>query len=297
MPRGAGTTCCTKGARSPAASAAALRLKGLRSTNPVVVGDEVVCEADRRRRRVGDRTTSCRAATTSSAAPRTSRKSRTSSPPTSIRRCSMATLRSQPETAPGVPRTAFWRRCEAYKVPATILLAEDTTSLRPTPRPSAAFRAGLRRRRLPRRSTSRRSTARGVDAVRALVAGLHDARGGQLGRRASRRSIQAHSNPSTGRSARASISDEPPQRPPYDHFLGDVPPRRAAGALIDTPGIKGFGLIDIDDARTVALLPRNDAHRRRAAASTTAPTPTNRAVPCARRSHGARWRGRATKAT
>ena len=62
-----------------------LRLKGVRSTNPVVVGDRVVCERDEE-----DAGVICEVVPRRNyiiAGPRTSPKSRTSSPPTSTERC------------------------------------------------------------------------------------------------------------------------------------------------------------------------------------------------------------------
>lgn len=63
-----------------------IRLKGVRSTNPVVVGDEVVCTEGGDGEWVIERILPRRNYIIR--APRTSRKSRTSSPRTSIRHCS-----------------------------------------------------------------------------------------------------------------------------------------------------------------------------------------------------------------
>lgn len=73
-------------------------------------------------------------------------------------------------------------------------------------------------------------------------------------------------------------------------------PLTGGGFLIDTPGIKGFGLIDIDDHELWHYFP--EMMRIGAGCRFYNCTHTHEpAVPCARRSHGARWRGRATKVT
>lgn len=58
-------------------------------------------------------------------------------------------------------------------------------------------------------------------------------------------------------------------------------PLSSGGYLIDTPGIKGFGLIDIADAELWHYFPEM-MRLAPNAASTIAPMSTNRAAPCAK---------------
>ena len=59
-------------------------------------------------------------------------------------------------------------------------------------------------------------------------------------------------------------------------------PLSSGGYLIDTPGIKGFGLIDIADAELWHYFPEMMRLAPPNAASTIAPMSTNRAAPCAK---------------
>lgn len=213
-----------------------LRLKGVRSTNPVVVGDEVVCEADDGSDYV-----------IADIVPRRNyviRRASNLSKESHIIAANvdqallMASLRSPETPTEFVDR--FLVTCEAYKVPVTILLSkidlQDAEAV-------AEFRAvyeGAGYRVLEVSATE----GRGVEAVRELLAG---------------RTTLVSGNSGVGKSTLIQCID-----PALDIRTGEISeshhkgrhtttfstmyPLAGGGAVIDTPGIKGFGLIDIDEA-------------------------------------------------
>ena len=226
-----------------------LRLRGVRSTNPVVVGDEVTCEAD-----AGGDYVIC------DISPRRNyviRRASNLSKESHIIAANvdqallMATLRS-PETA-----TEFVDRflvtCEAYKVPVTILLSKIDLQ---DPQAVADFRAvyesaGYRVMEVSS-ATRRRRRVRYTSCSR--------------GARPSFRAIRASENrrssaPSTPRwtSVPGEIS-ESHHKGRHTTTFSTMYPLAEGGAVIDTPGIKGFRADRHRRCRVVALLPRNDAH-------------------------------------
>ena len=201
-----------------------LRLKGVRSTNPVVVGDEAVCEADGgdcviRRASNLSKESHIIAANVDQA-------------------LLMVTLRS-PET-PKEFADRFLVTCEAYKVPAAILLSkidlQDAEAV-------AEFRAVYEGAGYRVLEVSAKE-GRGVEEVRNLLAG---------------RTTLVSGNSGVGKSTLIQTID-----PSLDIRIGEISdshhkgrhtttfstmyPLAEGGAVIDTPGIKGFGLLDIDDA-------------------------------------------------
>ena len=212
-----------------------LRLKGVRSTNPVVVGDEAVCEADG-----GD-------CVIVDIVPRRNyviRRASNLSKESHIIAANvdqallMVTLRS-PET-PKEFADRFLVTCEAYKVPAAILLSkidlQDAEAV-------AEFRAVYEGAGYRVLEVSAKE-GRGVEEVRELLAG---------------RTTLVSGNSGVGKSTLIQTSD-----PALDIRTGEISdshhkgrhtttfstmyPLAEGGAVIDTPGIKGFGLLDIDDA-------------------------------------------------
>ena len=149
----------------------------------------------------------------------------------------MATLR-QPETAPEfIDR--FLVTCEAYKVPATLVLSKADLQ---EPHTLAEFRAVYESAGY-RVLTVSTATGEGGRRGPRIAAGADDACFGQFGRgqidpRAGHRPCARHPH---GRNIR-----KPRQGTPHDHF-STMYPLAGGGAVIDTPGIKGFGLIDIDE--------------------------------------------------
>lgn len=213
-----------------------LRLKGVRSTNPVVVGDEVVCEVDDG----GDYVIADIVPRRNYVIRRASNLSKESHiiAANVDQALLMASLRSPETPTEFVDR--FLVTCEAYKVPVTILLSkidlQDAEAV-------AEFRAvyeGAGYRVLEVSATE----GRGVEAVRELLAG---------------RTTLVSGNSGVGKSTLIQCID-----PALDIRTGEISESHhkgrhtttfstmyllaGGGAVIDTPGIKGFGLIDIDEA-------------------------------------------------
>ena len=212
-----------------------LRLKGVRSTNPVVVGDEAVCEADG-----GD-------CVIVDIVPRRNyviRRASNLSKESHIIAANvdqallMVTLRS-PET-PKEFADRFLVTCEAYKVPAAILLSkidlQDAEAV-------AEFRAVYEGAGYRVLEVSAKE-GRGVEEVRELLAGRTTLASGNsgVGKSTLIQTIDPSLDIRTGE-----ISDSH-HKGRHTTTFSTMYPLAEGGAVIDTPGIKGFGLLDIDDA-------------------------------------------------
>ena len=212
-----------------------LRLKGVRSTNPVVVGDEAVCEADG-----GD-------CVIVDIVPRRNyviRRASNLSKESHIIAANvdqallMVTLRS-PET-PKEFADRFLVTCEAYKVPAAILLskvdlqdAEAVTEFR------AVYEgAGYRVLEVSAKE------GRGVEEVRELLAGRTTLVSGNSG--VGKSTLSQTLDPSLD--IRTGEISDSHHKGRHTTTFSTMYPLAEGGAVIDTPGIKGFGLLDIDDA-------------------------------------------------
>ncbi len=213
-----------------------LRLKGVRSTNPVVVGDEVLCEADAN----GDYVIADIRPRRNYVIRRASNLSKESHiiAANIDRALLMVTLRSPATPLEFVDR--FLVTCEAYKVPAVLLLSkcdlQDAEEL-------AAFRSvyeGAGYTVLEVTATD----GWGVEAVRELLAGYTTLVSGNsgVGKSTLIRAIDPSLDIRTGE-----IS-ESHHKGRHTTTFSTMYPLSGGGAVIDTPGIKGFGLIDIDDA-------------------------------------------------
>ena len=213
-----------------------LRLKGVRTTNPVVVGDCVTCEIDEN----GD-------CTIVDIAPRRNyviRRASNLSKESHIIAANidqallMVSLRSPETPLEFVDR--FLVTCEAYKIPVTILLSkldlQDAGAV-------AEFRRiyeGAGYRVLEVSATA----GAGLEEVRALLAGRCTLVSGNsgVGKSTLIRTIDPTLDIRTGE-----IS-ESHHKGRHTTTFSTMYPLAGGGAVIDTPGIKGFGLIDIDDA-------------------------------------------------
>lgn len=213
-----------------------LRLKGVRSTNPVVVGDEVVCEADDG----GDHVICDIAPRRNYVIRRASNLSKESHiiAANIDQALLMVTLRA-PETA-----TEFVDRflvtCEAYKVPVTIVLSKIDLQ---DPEAVAAFRdvyegAGYRVQEVSA------TEGVGVEAVRELLRGHTTLLSGNSG--VGKSTLVRAIDPSLD--IRTGELSESHHKGRHTTTFSTMYPLTGGGAVIDTPGIKGFGLIDIDDA-------------------------------------------------
>lgn len=212
-----------------------LRLKGVRSTNPVVVGDEVRCLTDEQGSHLIIDITPRRNYVIRRAS-NLSKESHIIA--ANIDQALLLVTLRQPETAlEFVDR--FLVTCEAYKIPVTILLAkidlqaaEEVVFFRSIYEPIGY--------RVVEVSAT---TGEGVEAVHDLLVG---------------RTTLLSGNSGVGKSTLVQRID-----PTLDIRTGDISdshhkgrhtttfstmyPLREGGALIDTPGIKGFGLIDIEE--------------------------------------------------
>lgn len=222
-----------------------LRLKGVRSTNPVVVGDIVRCERDETGETV-----------IADVEPRRNyiiRRASNLSKESHIIAANLdqallvATLFS-PETAPEfIDR--FLVTCEAYKVPVTILLAKADLA-RTAPEAMAAFHDTYERAGYRVIDVSA-TEGEGVDAVRDLLRGRTTLLSGNSGVGKSTL-VAAVERTAEVRTAEISRSHHKGR---HTTTFSTMYPLSDGGYIIDTPGIKGFGLIDIDDAELAHYFP------------------------------------------
>ena len=222
-----------------------LRLKGVRSTNPVVVGDIVRCERDETGETV-----------IADVEPRRNyiiRRASNLSKESHIIAANLdqallvATLFS-PETAPEfIDR--FLVTCEAYKVPVTILLAKADLA-RTAPEAMAAFHDAYERAGYRVIDVSA-TEGEGVDTVRDLLRGRTTLLSGNSGVGKSTL-VAAVERTAEVRTAEISRSHHKGR---HTTTFSTMYPLSEGGYIIDTPGIKGFGLIDIDDAELAHYFP------------------------------------------
>lgn len=213
-----------------------LRLKGVRSTNPVVVGDEVVCEADEG----GDYVIADILPRRNYVIRRASNLSKESHiiAANVDQALLMASLRSPETPTEFVDR--FLVTCEAYKVPVTILLSkidlQDAEAV-------AEFRAVYEGAGYRVLEVSARKGL-GVEEVRELLTGRTTLVSGNsgVGKSTLIQAIDPSLDIRTGE-----ISDSH-HKGRHTTTFSTMYPLAEGGAVIDTPGIKGFGLLDIDDA-------------------------------------------------
>ncbi len=222
-----------------------LRLKGVRSTNPVVVGDIVRCERDETGETV-----------IADVEPRRNyiiRRASNLSKESHIIAANLdqallvATLFS-PETAPEfIDR--FLVTCEAYKVPVAILLAKADLA-RTAPEAMAAFHDTYERAGYRVIDVSA-TEGEGVDTVRDLLRGRTTLLSGNSGVGKSTL-VAAVERTAEVRTAEISRSHHKGR---HTTTFSTMYPLSEGGYIIDTPGIKGFGLIDIDDAELAHYFP------------------------------------------
>ncbi|WP_418196123.1 ribosome small subunit-dependent GTPase A [Alistipes shahii] len=213
-----------------------LRLKGVRSTNPVVLGDEVACEADEG----GDYVIADILPRRNYVIRRASNLSKESHiiAANVDQALLMASLRSPETPTEFVDR--FLVTCEAYKVPVTILLSkldlQDAEAV-------AEFRAVYEGAGYRVLEVSVRE-GRGVEEVRELLAGRTTLVSGNSG--VGKSTLIQAIDPSLD--IRTGEISESHHKGRHTTTFSTMYPLAGGGAVIDTPGIKGFGLIDIDEA-------------------------------------------------
>lgn len=213
-----------------------LRLKGVRSTNPVVVGDEVVCEADEG----GDYVIADILPRRNYVIRRASNLSKESHiiAANVDQALLMASLRSPETPTEFVDR--FLVTCEAYKVPVTIFLSkidlQDAEAV-------AEFRAVYEGAGYRVLEVSARKGL-GVEEVRELLTGRTTLVSGNSG--VGKSTLIQAIDPSLD--IRTGEISESHHKGRHTTTFSTMYPLAGGGAVIDTPGIKGFGLIDIDEA-------------------------------------------------
>lgn len=222
-----------------------LRLKGVRSTNPVVVGDWVKFEADEQGGYV-----------ISSIEPRQNYIIRRASNlskeshiiAANIDQALLVVTLFSPETAlEFVDR--FLVTCEAYKVPVTILLAKIDLA-RQHPEAVEEFysiyqKAGYRIVEVSA------TEGEGVDEVRELLRGKTTLLSGNsgVGKSTLVAAVEQGLDIKTGEISQSHHKGK------HTTTFSTMYPLADGGYIIDTPGIKGFGLIDIDEAELAHYFP------------------------------------------
>lgn len=221
-----------------------MRLKGVRSTNPVVVGDEVLFTAEGddfvieelvpRRNYIIRRASNL------------SKESHIIA--SNIDRAMLVVTLSSPRTAPEfVDR--FLITCEAYSIPATILLAK--IDLAEDRREEVdAFRATYESAGYEVVEISAKFGT-GLDRVKELVAGRTTLVAGNSG--VGKSTLIGTLEPTLD--VRTGEISQSHNKGRHTTTFSTMYPLTGGGSIIDTPGVKGFGLIDIEDAELCRYFP------------------------------------------
>ena len=221
-----------------------LRLKGIRSTNPVVVGDRVVVEPD------GD------SSAIVEILPRHNyviRRASNLSKESHIiaanvdRALLIVTLHS-----PSTPREfvdRFLVTCEAYKVPVTIVIGKADTLEGEYAAEAAEFEAIYRDAGydIIRLSST---TGQGIETIRTLLKGHTTLVAGNSG--VGKSTLVSAIDPSLD--IRTGEISESHHKGKHTTTFSTMYPIEQ-GYIIDTPGIKGFGLIDIESRELCRYFP------------------------------------------
>ena len=221
-----------------------LRLKGIRSTNPVVVGDRVVVEPD------GD------SSVITGILPRRNyiirRASNLSKESHIIAANIDHALLIVTLSSPTTPREfvdRFLITCEAYKVPVTIILGKADLIDKEAKEEAEEFTAiyndaGYRVIRLSS------VTGKGIEEIRSMLRNHTTLVAGNSG--VGKSTLIGEIDPTIDIRI-GEISDSHQQGKHTTTFSTMYP--LDGGYIIDTPGIKGFGLIDIDDKELCRYFP------------------------------------------
>ena len=221
-----------------------MRLKGVRSTNPVVVGDEVLFTAEGddfvieelvpRRNYIIRRASNL------------SKESHIIA--SNIDRAMLVVTLSSPRTAPEfVDR--FLITCEAYSIPATILLAK--IDLAEDRREEVdAFRATYESAGYEVVEISAKFGT-GLDRVKELVTGRTTLVAGNSG--VGKSTLIGTLEPTLD--VRTGEISQSHNKGRHTTTFSTMYPLTGGGSIIDTPGVKGFGLIDIEDAELCRYFP------------------------------------------
>ncbi|MBR4995281.1 MAG: ribosome small subunit-dependent GTPase A [Alistipes sp.] len=222
-----------------------LRLKGIRSTNPVVVGDVVRVEQEEQ----GGYVISAIEPRRNYIIRRASNLSKESNIiAANIDQAMLVVTLFSPETA-----TEFVDRflvtCEAYKVPVVILLAKIDIA-RQYPEAIEEFHSIYERAGYPIIEVSALN-GDGVEQVRELLRGRTTLLSGNSG--VGKSTLVAAVEP--GLDIRTGEISQTHQTGKHTTTFSTMYSLAEGGYIIDTPGIKGFGLIDIEDAELSHYFP------------------------------------------
>ena len=223
-----------------------LRLRGVRSTNPVVVGDRVVCEADESGEN-GDWAIVDIAPRDNYIIRRASNLSKESHiiAANIDRALLLVTLRAPATPTEFVDR--FLVTCEAYKVPVTLVLSkrdlQDDDAV-------TEFRALYEAIGYEVIEASA-ATGLGIDRLRTLLAAGTTLLSGNSG--VGKSTLVGLIEP--GLDIRTGEISQSHHKGRHTTTFSTMYPLSGGGAVIDTPGIKGFGLIDIADAELARYFP------------------------------------------
>ena len=222
-----------------------LRLKGVRSTNPVVVGDWVKFEADEQ----GGYVISAIEPRQNYIIRRASNLSKESHIiAANIDQALLVVTLFSPETAlEFVDR--FLVTCEAYKVPVTILLAKIDLA-RQHPEAVEEFYSIYEKAGYKIVEVSA-TEGEGVDEVRELLRGKTTLLSGNsgVGKSTLVAAVEQGLDIKTGEISQSHHKGK------HTTTFSTMYPLAEGGYIIDTPGIKGFGLIDIDEAELAHYFP------------------------------------------
>ena len=221
-----------------------MRLKGVRSTNPVVVGDEVLFTAEgddfvieelvQRRNYIIRRASNLSKESHIIAA--------------NIDRAMLVVTLSSPRTAPEfVDR--FLITCEAYSIPATILLAKIDLAAENREEVDA-FRAVYENAGYEVVEISAKFGT-GLDRVKELVTGRTTLVAGNSG--VGKSTLIGALEPTLD--VRTGEISQSHHKGRHTTTFSTMYPLTGGGSIIDTPGVKGFGLIDIEDAELARYFP------------------------------------------
>lgn len=213
-----------------------LRLRGVRSTNPVVVGDRVACEAVE----ADDWAIVDIEPRTNYVIRRASNLSKESHiiAANVDRALLLVTLQAPATPTEFVDR--FLVTCEAYKIPVVIVLSKrDLQDDAAVAEFSAIYRAAGYEV-----SEVSAKTGAGVERIRELLAEGTTLLSGNsgVGKSTLVQAIDPQLDIRTGEISQSHHKGR------HTTTFSTMYPLAGGGAVIDTPGIKGFGLIDIDDA-------------------------------------------------
>ena len=222
-----------------------LRLKGVRSTNPVVVGDWVKFEADEQ----GGYVISAIEPRHNYIIRRASNLSKESHIiAANIDQALLVVTLFSPETAlEFVDR--FLVTCEAYKVPVTILLAKIDLA-RQHPEAVEEFYSIYQKAGYKIVEVSA-TEGEGIETVRELLRGKTTLLSGNSG--VGKSTLVAAVEP--GLDIRTGEISQSHHKGKHTTTFSTMYPLSEGGYIIDTPGIKGFGLIDIEDAELAHYFP------------------------------------------